>query len=203
MIWSGINNLQSHSYTCGYCGMPLASEKGWMASRVGGSPTKANPLGGLIYVCHHCSRPTFFDQEKKEQTPGVAFGKAVQNIPDASLHEIYDEARKATSAGCYTAAVLCCRKFLMHLAVTKGAKEGDSFRSYVEFLATKHLPPDCRPWIEQIKDIGNEANHEVKMMKQPEAENLVLFCEMLLLTLFVYPAAAHARNGVQAPAATT
>ena len=83
----------------------------------------------------------------------------------------------------------------MHLAVAKGAKEGDSFKSYVEYLAAKnHVPSDCKPWVEQIKDIGNEANHEVKMMKKEDAENLVLFCEMLLKILFEYPATARARN---------
>jgi hypothetical protein len=92
----------------------------------------------------------------------------------------------------------------MHLAVAKGAKEGESFKSYVEYLSAKnHVPSDCKPWVEQIKDIGNEANHEVKMMKQEDAENLVLFCEMLLKILFAYPATAQARKGIKQTAIAT
>jgi hypothetical protein len=195
MTWIGVGSLQSHSYTCGYCGYPLASEKGWFASRAGGSPTKSNPLMGTIYVCHYCGRPTFFDHENR-QTPGVAYGRSVQHVTDIPLNEIYEEARKATSAGCYTAAILCCRKLLMHLAVSKGAKEGDTFKSYVEYLAANgHITAGSKPWVEQIKVVGNEANHEVKMMKKEDAQNLLKFCEMLLITIFQYPAEAQARNG--------
>ena len=195
LTWDNIVKQQSHKYTCGYCGLPLASEFGWNGlTFIQGAGTVCR---GKIYVCHHCTRPTFFDQDNNTQTPGVSFGRSVQNVTDTALHEIYDEARKATSAGCYTASILCCRKLLMHLAVAKGAKEGESFKSYVEYLAVKgHITADSKPWVEQIKDIGNEANHEVKMMKQGDAENLVKFCEMLLITIFQYPAAAKARNGV-------
>ena len=192
--------MHSHSYTCGFCGFPLASALGWSARWI--EQGTAHSFGN-IYVCHHCARPTFFDTRANKQTPGTPFGKSVQ-ITDKILSEIYEEARVATSAGCYTAAVLCCRKLLMHLAFAKGAEEGDSFKSYVEYLATKnHIPSDCRPWVEQIKDIGNEANHEVKMMKKEDAENLVLFCEMLLKILFEYPATARARNTPKTPVAAT
>jgi hypothetical protein len=188
--------MPSHSYTCGFCGHPLASTLGWSARWMQGGTQYSF---GKIYVCHHCSRPTFFDTRENKQTPGTSFGKPVQNV-DKILSEIYEEARRATSAGCHTAAVLCCRKLLMHLAVAKGAKEGDSFKSYVEYLATKnHIPADCKPWVEQIKDIGNEANHEVKMMNKEDAENLVLFCEILLKILFEYPATARARNTSKGP----
>lgn len=84
----------------------------------------------------------------------------------------------------------------MHLAVVKGAKEGGTFRSYIEYLANNnHIPAACKPWVEQIKDAGNEANHEVKMMKQPDAEHLVQFCEMLLKIFYEFPAVAQIRNG--------
>ena len=87
----------------------------------------------------------------------------------------------------------------MHLAVGKGAKPGQSFKSYVEFLAdNNHVPSDCKVWITQIKDSGNEANHEIKMMNRDEAEELVEFCEMLLKIFFEYKAAALARGVAKA-----
>ena len=195
--WQGIQSLQSHSYTCGYCGNPLASTLGWSGSFMRHG---ARQSWGKIYVCHSCERPTFFGNDGK-QTPGISFGKTVQNIADKALSEIYEEARIATSAGCYTAAVLCCRKLLMHLAVAKGAKENDSFKSYVEYLANNnHVPPACKLWVEQIKDVGNEANHEIKMMKKEDAEHLVSFCEMLLKIFYEFPAVAQARKAPQATA---
>ncbi|HEU5071956.1 MAG TPA: DUF4145 domain-containing protein [Verrucomicrobiae bacterium] len=191
--WQSAQGLPSFSYVCGYCGNPLASALGWSASFVKGGSRHSF---GRIYVCHHCSRPTFIDSSDGKQTPGFSFGEPVKNISDKDLNAIYEEARTATSAGCYTAAVLCCRKLLMHLAVAKGAKEGDTFKRYVEYLADNHhVPPACKGWVEQIKDAGNEANHVVKMMNREDAEHLVSFCEMLLKIFYEFPAVALARNG--------
>jgi hypothetical protein len=199
LAWQNIQKLGSHKFTCGYCGQPLASEYGWHAVR------QENTVRGMVnvtyanvYVCHHCSRPTLFDKDTGKQTPGCAFGKPVQNVSDKSLADVYEEARTATSAGCYTAAVLCCRKLLMHLAVANGAKEGESFKSYVEFLAkNNHVPAACKSWVDQIRDTGNEANHEIKMMKKDDAEYLVSFCEMLLKITYEFPAVASARTAAK------
>jgi hypothetical protein len=125
----------------------------------------------------------------------------VQNITDDSVREIYEEARMAISAGCDTAAVLCCRKLLMHLAVAKGAEKNETFKKYVDFLANKnHVPATCKDWIDQIRDTGNEANHEIKMMKREDAEHLVSFCEMLLKITYEFPAVAKARTAAKAKA---
>lgn len=192
MNWHNPANLNSHSYTCGYCGNSLASEMGYFATSSAGSPR------GAIYICHKCTRPTFFDNETGKQTPGNAFGESVENVTDTALSEIYEEARRATSAGCFTAAVLCCRKLLMHLAVAKGANAGESFKSYVEFLANNnHVPAACKDWVDQIRDTGNEANHEIKMMKREDAEHLVSFCEMLLKITYEFPAVAKARSAAK------
>jgi hypothetical protein len=197
IFWSQAQSIASRSYTCGYCGNPLASERGWL----GTVAPHVHTVLGLVYICHHCSRPTFFDAHSSKQTPGISFGKPVQNVTDTALAEIYEEARAATSAGCFTAAVLCCRKLLMHLAVAKGAEKNDTFKNYVAFLAEKnHVPADCKDWVDQIRDAGNEANHEIKMMKREDAEHLVSFCEMLLKITYEFPAVAKARTTARATA---
>lgn len=54
-----------------------------------------------------------------------------------------------------TVAVMCCRKLLINVAVALGAKEGGSFKGYVQYLADKgHLPVSARKWIDHIKDKG-------------------------------------------------
>jgi len=45
------------------------------------------------------------------------------------------------SSQSYTPAVLACRKILMNVAVSLGAKAGDPFVSYVQFLADRALFP--------------------------------------------------------------
>jgi hypothetical protein len=196
MLTWGHDNIGSHKYTCGYCGQRLASERGWLGTSSNGIPR------ARINICHHCTRPTFFDENGK-QYPGASYGESVKNIDDASLGDIYEEARKATSASCFTAAVLCCRKLLMHLAVAKGAKPGETFKSYVEYLSkNNYVPPDCKLWVDQIRDTGNEANHEIVLMKREDAEHLISFCEMLLKIFYEFPAVARARAPKAAVAKT-
>lgn len=179
--WKGIDNLPSRSYTCGYCGIPLASEKGWRG--LVGNTVVAN-----IRVCHRCGGPTYFDHADN-QTPGVLYGGQFDGISDVSVAQLYEEARKATGTGSYTAAVLCCRKLLMHIAVSKGAKEGQSFVYYVEFLSDNHyVPPDAKGWVDQIRKTGNEANHEIVIMKPETAKQLLAFVEMLLRIIYEFPA---------------
>jgi len=48
----------------------------------------------------------------------------------------------------------------MSIAVAQGAKEGQSFLSYVEYLANAgYVPPNGRHWVDHIRTKGNEANH--------------------------------------------
>jgi hypothetical protein len=180
--WEYIQTINSQNYICSYCNNPLASDKGWFAR------DERDQIAGYVCICHRCMQPTFIDSDKK-QYPGVVFGSPVQHIPDESVRILYDEARQATGVGSYTAAVLCCRKLLMHIAVAKGAKSGESFMSYVEYLADNHfVPPDAKEWVDHIRTKGNEANHEITIMGLEEAKDLLSFSEMLLKVIYEFPA---------------
>lgn len=126
--------------------------------------------------------------------PGVPFGNPVSDISDDSVAKLYDEARYIMAVDGFTAVVLACRKLLMHIAVSKGAKPGESFVSYVDFLAdNNYIPPDARPWVDRIRTRGNEANHEIVIMSKDDAEELVTFVEMLLKLIYEFPAAIKKR----------
>jgi len=127
--WHELKNVVSTSYRCGYCGESIASDKGYI-----GSWPNHPGVQAWILICHRCTRPTFIDDDNV-QYPGSLFGDSVKDVSDVSVDRIYAEARRAYSASAYTGSVLCCRKLLMHIAVAKGAKAGDSFASYVEFYA--------------------------------------------------------------------
>ena len=183
--WS-CKDIPSKSYICGYCGNYLASNKGWQADT--NIPGTNIPARVYIYICHNCSSPTYFDCDSK-QTPGPLIGETVKNIKDESVSKLYDEARKAIGSGGNTAAVLCCRKILMHIAVSEGAKEGKNFLDYVNYLAENSLiPPRSKGWVDYIRLKGNEANHEITIMTPDDAEKLIKFTEMLLKILYEYPA---------------
>ena len=82
-------------------------------------------------------------------------------------------------------AVMDCRKVLMNTAVHQGAEEGKTFAYYVDFLDSKgYIPPNGRAWVDHIRKVGNTATHEIKLVKQSEAELVLNFTEMLLRFVF-------------------
>jgi hypothetical protein len=90
---------------------------------------------------------------------------------------------------CYTAAVLICRKMLMNIAVQEKAKPGLRFIEYVEYLANNgYVPPNGKVWVDHIRKKGNEATHEIAIMKQEDAKDLLGFLEMLLRFIYEFPA---------------
>lgn len=184
ILWQGTSNLISRPYTCGHCGKSLTSEKGYYAHE---QETGRNVVNSYIYICHFCFNPTFFDYTHR-QTPGSKFGNDVGGIDDTGVTKLYNEARNCFATNSFTAAILCCRKLLMHVAVAKGALENQTFIKYVEFLSEHHyIPPDANGWVDHIRSKGNEANHEIAIMSEQEAKDLISFMEMLLRMIYEFP----------------
>jgi len=90
------------------------------------------------------------------------------------------------SVNSFTAAAMCCRKLLMNIAVEKGAPANRTYQQYVDYLIENHLPPDAKDWVDQIREIGNEANHEIRLVKQADAKEAVGFVSMLLKLTIEY-----------------
>jgi len=180
-VWENIQSLQTRGFTCGHCGRYVASEKGLRGIDLG------NQASAWLYICPKCQKVNFFD-EGDIQIPGSAFGNAVDGIDEKTVEDLYEEARRCTSTNAFTAAVLCCRKLLMHIAVSKGANEGLKFIEYVEYLAdNNYIPPDAKEWVDYIRNKGNEANHEIVIMTKAETEELLSFMEMLLKVIYEFP----------------
>lgn len=180
MRWANTETLESRSYICGHCDQSIGSNTGYAGKN-------GNYNYWRIYICHRCNRPTFFDDEHKK-IPGSPYGRKVDNVPK-EVDSLYNEARDCTSVNAFTASVLCCRKLLMNIAVSKGAKEGLNFTEYVEYLSDKgFVPPDGKEWVDHIRKKGNEATHEIAIMKREDAQELITFLEMLLKFIYEFPA---------------
>jgi len=176
MPWQNAQGLQSKQYTCGHCNNLVASSGGFASTSVGGR---------AVYLCPHCDKPTYFDAGVA--LPGVPFGAAVAHLPP-DVEILYMEARRCSSASAFTASVLLCRKLLMNIAVSLGAKAGEPFASYVEYLASAgYVPPNGKAWVDHIRKKGNEATHEIVIMQQHDAQDLLLFSEMLLKFIYEFP----------------
>jgi hypothetical protein len=186
LTWQHATNLQPRSYVCGYCGHTVGPDKGWQTQQTHNVSGHA-VSDGHVYLCSFCGKPTYFAVTGK-QYPGAPFGNEVESLPPG-VAALYGEARHCMTVNSFTAAVLTCRKLLMHIAVEKGAPPDKSFLHYVEYLADKsYVPPDGKGWVDHIRKKGNEANHEIKIMSEPDAKDLIAFSEMLLKLVYEFPA---------------
>ncbi|NQT22063.1 MAG: DUF4145 domain-containing protein [Candidatus Omnitrophica bacterium] len=188
--WRCVEKLKSMSYTCGHCGESLASQIGYRGMN---EATRSNE--GLIYICHYCHKPTYFDLIDGNIIPGNPYGEKIDDIHDKPVNDLYEEVRLCMSCGAYTASVMCSRKLLMNIAVSKEAKEGLSFAEYVEYLSEKgYVPPDGKEYLTHVKDMGNEANHKIAIAKKEDAEDLIDFLGMVLQFNYKYPAKLKKRK---------
>ncbi|WP_435742894.1 DUF4145 domain-containing protein [Microbacterium sp. PMB16] len=100
---------------------------------------------------------------------------------------VWAEIRECLGVGAYTASVMLCRKLLMHVAVAHGlpAKNGSDFAPNFK-QCTDHLlkvgivTTRMQPWIERIKNVGNEANHELSPVGKDSALDVATFTMKLL-----------------------
>lgn len=189
MGWEQVQNVPSRSFVCGHCGESVAPNQGYENTTI--NPQRQRSVNSRIYICHHCSKPTFIKGYGRnfEQVPGSSFGEAVGYIETEEVQKLYDEARSCVKVGAYTAAAMCCRKLLMNLAVSEKADENKAFAYYVTYLAEQGLlPARSEAWLKYIKDKGNEANHEIRIMSAEEAEQLIEFTGMILKIMYEHPA---------------
>jgi hypothetical protein len=83
---------------------------------------------------------------------------------------------------------LCCRKLIMNIAVNKGAEENKTFAFYVEYLARENwIPPGNREWVDHVRQMGNEATHEIKLMTNETSEELLNFLTIMLKFMYEFP----------------
>jgi hypothetical protein len=178
--WGNSPPLLQESFECPHCGTvgtPLViatSSQVLDATRpLALAPTR-------IYACPKCTYPTIYILSEERYLPAQRYGKPINNLPK-DIAALYDEASSATAAGAYTACAMVARKILMNLAVLEGAKENLSFAAYVTYLAENgFVPPKGRGWVDRIRSIGNEANHEIQLIDSSVAKDLMYLVEMLL-----------------------
>ena len=188
MKWINSEEIPSKKYKCGYCHSPISSQKGYVqtgkSSNMGQSYER---VMAHIYICHECDNPTYFDYNGK-QFPGNLYGNKVKHIDKPEVEKLFNEAKLTFSVGAYTATVMCCRKLLMNIAVTEGADENLNFYQYVTYLNDEnYIPPKGKEWVDAIRKLGNEANHNIEFKEQNEAERILNFIEMLLRFIYELP----------------
>ncbi len=180
MFWYQQYEIQSQKYRCGYCDSEVAGDRGY----------RTEDRRDFIAICPGCDRPTYLaylGDGRVSQSPAPGFGRSVAHLPGV-VQRLYDEARQCAKVSSYTAAVMVCRKLLMHVAVENGAAEDKSFKYYVNWLEEKHyIPPNGKDIVEYIREKGNEANHEIVPMEKEDAEALIGFLELFMRFIYEVP----------------
>ncbi len=181
--WYKLQRLENQAFICGYCNTNVSSIDGYKLGEHGDGSGKQV---ASLHICPNCGGPIFFTQSG-EYRPSPALGNTVQYVPN-ELNKLYEEARRCTSENCYTGSVLLCRKMLMNIAVEQGAKEGRQFIEYVTYLSDNgYTPPSGKHWVDHIRKKGNEATHEIAVMSKDDANELIIFIEMLLKFIYEFP----------------
>jgi hypothetical protein len=188
--WHQSTNVSRQKYTCGFCSSIVSPDHGYQT---------ANGVGhtARIYICPNCGCPTFFGADKK-QVPAIRLGNEVKGITDEHVQSAYNEARDCSGCGAYSGSVLLCRKLLMNIAVNHGAKSGESFSYYIDYLeANGFVPPNGKAWVDVIRKKGNEATHEIPIMSSADAQQVLHFTEMLLRFIYEFPSMIPQETNVQ------
>jgi hypothetical protein len=184
-----------HRYTCGSCGAVVSGAVVAEYTRV-----KDNQQQQVRWLlCTDCGVGSTANGDTI--VPGSAFGPTIEGLPD-DVRAAYDEARRCMQASSFTGAEPLSRKILMHVAVEKGAKEGDKFAAYLAHLEKEgYVTPPMRSWVGLIRDNGNAATHKLATPDRQRAESTVMFTAELLR--LVYEMEYMARKYVGSPPAAT
>ena len=123
------------------------------------------------------------------QHPSAPAGAFVGHLPQ-DVESSWQEARRSYAVGAYTAAVLMCRKLLMHMAVDHaGAKEGEYFAPCIKKLIDSgELPEKHKPALEKIRKAGGDGAHKLEAISEADAKITVVITQTCLRNLYEIPA---------------
>ena len=160
-------------YTCGHCGTSVC---GLVICDYAEERIK-------WLLCPECCGPSVLTAGG-DMYPGALGGPNIQGLR-AEVDAAYGEARRCMSVNSFIACELVCRKILMHAAVDKGAKEGDTFAHYIDHLEKKgYITPPMEKWVQLIRRHGNQATHSIEPPDKERAEETLMFTAQLLRLVY-------------------
>ena len=173
-------------YTCGACGQTTNGRVLCEMLRTNGGPK-------IMWCVCSCEReqPTVVETTEGKVISQLPIAREYHANPNwpTDLAALYEEAAKSYAAGAFTASAMLCRKLLMECACHEGDKEGRSFTQYVDFIIANVLTmPKAKATIEAIRSIGNEANHKVQFVAEPDAKKAMEIASYMLAAVYSIPA---------------
>jgi hypothetical protein len=179
--WHGSKNTDTpKEWICWNCGCATGGQWGYCYGGINYGTGIKDP-DQIICICPRCGAPVYFpDAEADNYVPKALPGIYMDKLPD-DMNSLYIEMRSCISVGAYTSAVLTARKLLMHIAVDMGAKPSSSFVDCAKYICENGYPGKSgKDWVDNIRKKSNEANHEIIIMSEDDAVQLLWFLELVL-----------------------
>ena len=175
--WRNEEFLPSRSFICWNCNNNVASDKGYR--------TGDNNSSKKIFLCPHCYAPNVYDVNGKAINSPLP-GKEIKKLPE-NISNVYDEVRKCMQSNSFTGAVMLMRKIIMNIAVHEEAEKNKSFVEYIDYLCDNGIVhKKSKSKADSIRELGNNANHEIENRTQEEAQNCFEFIELLLMANYEF-----------------
>lgn len=182
--------------TCPRCGrgqfFVVAGAAG-PARNTGTGRMVAEPADGIRFLrCARCATGVVVNDGIA--SPGVKPLRLVRGLGTVE-QEAWEEVRSVLSVSAWTAAVMLCRKIILHVAVAHGLPEKDGSnrspnfdKAVTHLLSVGLITPPMKPWVDHIRKVGNEANHDLPATAEDSAMRVATFTEQLLILAYEMPA---------------
>ncbi len=175
----GTSIVSRLDYKCGHCDRYVSGRVVNIYSR---AQNKLDDPIIKFMICPSCIKGSIWFEGKI--IPGTKPGEKLEGLPE-EIEAAYQEARCCFSINAFTACELVCRKILMHVGVDKGAEEGQSFISYLDYLEEQgYITPIIKEWADLIREIGNQSTHELIPPDENRTKATLMFTMELLRIIY-------------------
>lgn len=165
------------TFVCGHCETTVSGI-------VSASYTQDDKVRVKWLLCPHCGSGSVTNNPFDQIWPGTPFGPVIKGLPK-DVQAAYDEACNCMAVNAFTSCELICRKILMHVAVDKGALEGDTFVNYINSIeALGYITPPMKGWVDIIRKNGNDSTHRLNSPDKEHAEGTIMFTAELLRLVY-------------------
>lgn len=145
-------------------------------------------------LCAACKTGAVADGYGQVWPPAMEF-----STPDGTPgpeKKLWEEACECLAVQAYTAVAMLCRKLLLHLVFThKRSQDPEAkppnrmpFAAAVQYLSDEGIITKAMEHLaKEIKDIGNDANHELPAITGGQARKIALFTHYLFVSVYEMP----------------
>ena len=144
-------------------------------------------------LCVACGIGAVLDKDGQLSPPSMEY-PTPEGTPQTEAR-IWSEVRACLSIHAYSAVAMLCRKLLLHLVFTHKRSQDPqakppkvTFAEAVQYLANHGvITLALKPLANEIKDVGNRANHELPDISGGEARKIASFTHFLFQSVYEMP----------------